>query len=52
MHHRPMADLLGRYKPNDNEIGDRTLTGSFGGKGNPFKQFILYLNFSVPLNEE
>jgi len=40
-----MAALLGRYKPNGNGIGDHTLTDSFGGKWNPFKQFILFLNF-------
>ena len=47
-----MADWLGRYKPNDNGIGDRTLTGSFGGKWNRFKQFVMSLNFQMPLNEQ
>ena len=47
-----LVDLLGRYKPNGNGIGDNTLTGSFGGKWNPFKQFVMFLNFQVPLNDQ
>jgi len=35
-----MADLLGRYKPNGNGIGDHTLTDSFGGKWNPFGSLV------------
>ena len=45
-------DLLGKYKPNGNGVGDHALTGSFGGKWNPFKQFVMFLNFQVPLNEQ
>jgi Putative MetA-pathway of phenol degradation len=47
-----VVDLLGKYKPNGNGVGDHTLTGSFGGKWNPFKQFVMFLNFQVPLNEQ
>jgi hypothetical protein len=46
-----LVDVLGKYKPNGNGVGDHTLTGSFGDKWNPFKQFAMFLNFQVPLNE-
>jgi hypothetical protein len=46
-----VVDVLGKYKPNGNEVGDHTLTGSFGGKWNPFEQFVMFLNFQVPLND-
>ena len=47
-----VVDVLGKYKPNGNGVGDHTLTGSFGGKWNPCKQFVMFLNFQVPLNEQ
>ena len=47
-----MVDVLGKYKPNGNGVGDQTLTGSFGDKWNPFKQLVMFLNFQVPLNEQ
>src|SRR5262245_31188325 len=45
MHYRRMANLLGRYKPNGNGIGDHTLTGSFGGK----RSMKRYFGLLVPL---
>jgi len=37
-----VVDVLGKYKPNGNGVGDHTLTGSFGGQWNPFKQFVMF----------
>ena len=47
-----LVDVLGKYKPNGNGVGDHALTGSFGDKWNLFKQFVMFLNFHVPLNEQ
>jgi hypothetical protein len=47
-----VVDLLGKYKPNGNGVGDHTLTSSFGARWNSFKPFVMFLNFQVPLNEQ
>jgi hypothetical protein len=47
-----VVDVLGKDKPNGDGVGDHTLTDSFGDKWNPFKQFVMFLNFQVPLNEQ
>jgi hypothetical protein len=46
-----VVDVFGKDKPHGNGVGDHTRTGSFGGKWNPFKQFVMFLNFPVPLND-
>ena len=47
-----VVDVLGKYKPHGNGVADHTLAGSFGGKWNLSKQFVMFLNFQVPLNEQ
>jgi hypothetical protein len=44
-------DLVGRYKPEGNGIGDNTLDGAVGVRWNPTKSVILNFNVQVPLNK-
>ena len=43
-------DVLGTYRPRDDN-GRHVINGSLGAKWNPFRQFVLFLNAQVPLND-
>ena len=43
-------DLLGTYRPRDAN-GTHIVNGSLGGKWNPFRQFVLFLNAQIPFND-
>lgn len=46
-----VGEFLGSHELKGDGIGDDILTGSLGAKWNPFKQFVMFLNFQIPLND-
>jgi hypothetical protein len=46
------SDILGRWQPNGNGIGDHVVDMAFGLKWNPVGSFIVNGNAQIPLNRD
>ena len=45
-----IVDLLGRWEPSGDNVGDHLIDIAVGGKANVYRSLVLVSNFIVPLN--